>query len=403
MRNSLHLPISKLVLCLLAVFLLCGCAEESTGQVNPSEPKYTTGIWFSYLDYQETARGKTESEFADVIDQVISNLQSIGVNTVYVHAEAFTDAFYNSEILPKTTLLGELTYDPLQIFTDKAHAADMRVEAWINPLRSVSTDHPEAVEGTILYDWIKRNDERIRPVEGRYYLNPAYPEVREFVCSVVNEILDKYPVDGIHMDDYFYPAETDQRFDAYIYGETIQTEDISIGDFRRRAVNMMVKEISDTVRKHKNKVRFGISVAGNLENDLNLYFADPQAWIDEKLIDYLIPQVYWGFEHPVKPYRETLKEWMAMTEGTETELYTGLAAYKIGLEDGYAGDGAQEWVENTDMLARQIRYALENNCSGAVCFRYASLFKPDKSVLGNVEKEIVNIKKLISDIEKLSD
>ena len=408
MPNSLHVLLQmkskKIVRKLIAVILSCslfGCLRATSilELPAPTEKDPVNAVWFSYLDYQETAYNSAEYVFRNTVDEIIAELQELGVNTIYVHAVAFTDAFYKSDIYPQTQLIGTMEYDPLAIFVEEAKKSDMRVEAWVNPLRSVLVSEADLLEGTILKQWIDENNERIRQVDGRYYLNPAYPEVRQLVCSVVEEILDNYDVDGIQFDDYFYPANTEDRFDAYIFGEENYLTGISREDFRRNAIDQLVADVHDTVKAKSPYLSFGISVAGNLENDLNIYFADPQAWIDAGTIDYLIPQIYWGFEHPTKPYAETLQEWMAMTENSDTALYAGLAAYKIGTEDIYAGDASAEWIDNTDILARQIEYAYASGCKGIALFRYGSLYFPENDKEENVGKEIINIKNSLSHFE----
>ena len=380
-----------------------GCKPQE--EIVPEEEHTAVfGMWFSYLDFEESMQYLTLEEFQANAETVINNCKDLGVNTLYLHAVSFTDAFYDSKILPRAKSLPDIDYDPLRIFIDLAHQKQIHVEAWINPLRSFKVEEVESAlpETSPLYEWYKYNDERYRRVGERYYLNPAYPEVRDFVCSYVKEIIENYEVDGIHMDDYFYPEGTEYYFDAYIYGEENYKNPIDLGDFRRNANNELVKAIHDTIKQYNPELTYGISVAGNYENDLNIYFADPSAWMEAKTIDYLIPQVYWGYEHPIKPYERTLSEWRALSNNTNIPVYAGLAAYKVGTEDLYANNSL-EWIENTDLLAQQINTAFALDCPGVAFFRYNSLFKPSDEVKGNVEKEIINIKNTISQLQGLSE
>ena len=393
--------------CFIVSSFMMGCKKgEGTPnilEVFEEKQEDVYAMWFSYLDYQEILQNQNEESFREGVEEIVQNLEELGINTIYLHAVAFTDALYESSILPESNSLPNITYDPLKIFIEIAHAHKIKVEAWVNPLRSFKIEEMEYYkEDSILKEWYLYNDERLRPVGERYYLNPAYPEVRSFVCSFVKEILDNYEVDGIHMDDYFYPDEASIAFDAYIYGEENYKNPISLEEFRMNAVNKLVKEIHDTVKRKSQDLTFGISVAGNYDVDIQLYYADPVQWKNEGTIDYLIPQVYWGFEHPTKPYTSTLKEWREMMDNSKVKVYSGLAAYKIGTEDFYA-DGSQEWIENSDMIARQIETAFELDCPGFAIFRYNSLYHPSPEVEGNVEKEIINIKNEISHHKGVSE
>ena len=360
--------------CLFTVVLfLSGCTKNKE-----PEEQITKAIWFSFLDYQETLMGRDEKGYEGMVDQILDNVKSIGVNTIYLHATAFTDAYHESTIYPRVKDYEDLTYDPYEIFIKRAHEQNIQVEAWVNPLRSVLEEETEYWDdGFILKQWVKENNERIRYVGGRYYLNPAYEDVRELIVSNIREILEKYDVDGIHLDDYFYPDGAGRNFDAYLYEEENYNEPISREDFRRKQIHTLVREIHDVVKAKKK--RFGISVSGNNQYNYDSIYADVSYWMEEGLIDYLIPQIYWGFENPVRPYMPTTDEWIAIVGEHETELYAGLAAYKAGTADGYAGDAAQEWVDNHDILKRQINYALEQGCKGYAFFRYYSLFDPEAS------------------------
>ena len=378
----------KKILSCLCLLILCGCS-----QAEQKIPDSVYGMWFSYLDYEEMFHDQDEKEMQADLTAAVENMQGLGINTVYIHACAFTDAFYNSAIYPRTASLPGIDYDPLALFVRAAHQAGLQAEAWINPLRSVAVgEEGNLPEDSQIRMWIERNDERVRQVNGRWYLNPAYPEVRALVVSVVREVLDNYDVDGIHFDDYFYPEGTDRRFDAYIFGLAADQEDISRESFRTAQINELVQEVHTVCAEH-NK-RFTISTSGNMENNLTLYYADPAAWVKAGTVDILIPQIYWGYGHPVKPYAETLDEWLAVTAESDVMLAAGLAAYKIGTEDQWAGNAASEWTDSDDMLARQTRTALEKGCVGAAYFRYGSLFVAEnQNTAGEIEHLRAEIRK----------
>lgn len=379
----------KKIWCVLALLLLGGCADWRKKQ--ESEP--VVGMWYSYLDYGEAGFPENEKAYEEQVDRCLENMKSIGVNTVYVHASAFTDAYYESSVYPKAKALSGITYDPLAIWTGRAHHKHMKIEAWINPYRSVAEGEEAFFPETHpIRVWLSRNDERIRPVNGRWYLNPAYPEVRDLIETVIEEILANYEVDGIHFDDYFYPEGVENRFDAYVFSLAEEkNETISREEFRRSQVNRLIKEVRE-ITKAADRT-FSISVAGNRDNNLNLYFADPAYWVKEGYIDVLIPQVYWGYEHPVKPFRETVADWKAKTSDSRVKFLVGLASYKIGTEDVYAGNGRTEWQDHRDMMRRQKNTAAEEGCDGVAYFRYGSLFHASPEVRETAEAELDALRK----------
>ena len=390
---------------LLGISTLAGCAgtepaEQPSQTVTESaaaaeEEQKTVGMWFSYLEYRSMCAGMSEEEFQAFTETAVSNMKRLGVNTLYLHAVAFTDAFYDSDIYPRTAILPGIDYDPFAIFTASAKQAGMQVHAWINPMRSVLAEEAGNLpEDFIIRKWIDSNDERVRQNGDRYYLNPAYPEVRQLIVSIAEELAQKYDIDGIHMDDYFYPYGTQKNFDAYIYSlAQKENEGLSLEDFRLNNTDQMVRELHDAVKQINPELEFGISPAGNIDNCIQLLYADPNHWVEQGTVDYLIPQIYWGFLHPIKPYEPTLQEWKAVVEGSDVDLLIGLAAYVIGARQSVSEDEAvnNEWVDNDDMMARQMQVAFDSGCPGVVFFSYSSFFAPDPDTQEIVDNEILHI------------
>lgn len=402
---------TKPLKCLLAIVMMLsviGCAkgadnepqvETTVPSVEPEEEN-VIGIWFSYLEYQSMVKGMDEEAFRAFTQEAVANMQSIGVNTLYLHAVAFTDAFYDSSIYPRTAVLPDITYDPFGIFTETAKAAGLKVHAWINPMRSVLASQAESLpQDFIIRQWIDSNDERVRQSGDRLYLNPAYPDVRKLIVSVAEELIDKYDIDGIHMDDYFYPSQAAANFDAYVYSLAKQeNESLTLDAFRISNTDALVKELHDAVKAKNPDLQFGISPAGNIQNCIMLVNAVPYHWVEQGTVDYLIPQIYWGFLHPVKPFEPTMAEWKEITDGTDTELIIGLAAYNLGLRYNLSEDETvnAEWEANDDMMARQMASSFDNGCDGVAFYSYSSFFQPDPETQEIVDNEILHIKNYIS-------
>ena len=288
-----------------------------------------------------------EEEFTAYVQNAVSNMNDLGINALYLHAVAFTDAIYDSAIYPRASYMSNTDYDPYAIFAAEAEKNGIAVHAWINPMRSVKVDEVQSLpEDFIIRRWIAKNDERVRQVGDRYYLNPAYPEVRQLICSVVSELMEKYHPAGIHMDDYFYPYETAKNFDAYIYS-TAQEENpsLTLEEFRTANVDEMVKELHDTVKAFDADMEFGISPAGNIDNCISLLFGNPYHWVEQGTVDYLIPQIYWGYLHPVKPFEPTWQEWLQVKGSSDVRLMAGLAAYVIGARVSVSSDNEEANLE----------------------------------------------------------
>lgn len=378
----------KFIAFLTVIFILTGCLTNKKEEVEIASFNdiVIKGIWFSYVDYRDNMQGLNEEAFINKVKDIVNNCSELGINTIYVHAVSFTDAFYNSSIYPKTAILPGIEYDPLKIFIEEAHKKQIRVEAWINPMRSVSVEEVNSLDdGFVIKQWINEGKPYIRLVENRYYLNPAYEEANDLVVSVVKEIIDNYEVDGIHMDDYFYPEKATEDFDSEML-----CSGCDLAEFRKNNVNNLVSLINKEVKK--NNLIFGISPAGNMDYSINTIYGDFNMWIDTGIVDYLIPQIYWGYGHPTKPFLKTLEEWMATVEGSDVKMIIGLAGYKIGVEDQYAKEASNEWVENSDMLARQYMDAINLGSKGVSVFSYQSLFYPSEELSEHVKKEVENLK-----------
>ena len=284
----------------------------------------------------------------------------------------FSDALYPSRLYPWSHILTGTQgkgpgFDPLEFMVEYAHGLGLEFHAWINPLR-VSTDKtPGELSGQIAE---LREDEPYYFMEwqGALYLDPAYPYVRTLIAKGAAEIAEKYPVDGIHFDDYFYPSQ-DGSLDAEAYGLHVETvsEPLDLQEWRKANISAMVAEVYQRVKAARPETQFGISPQGNIENDLGMG-ADVKAWCAMPgYLDYICPQVYYGFENPGLSYTEALEDWQGIYKREGLKLYIGLALYK-------AGDSAQgEAWAGGDVISRQIEAARGLPCNGVVLYSSAFL------------------------------
>ena len=360
------------------------------------------GIWISYLEYDSIMKNKSESSFRNTIASYFDNVKALDFNTVYVQARAHGDAYYDSELYPSGdrfngTMGTSESYDALQIMIEEAHARGLSVHAWINPMRLMTDTQIKGLSDSCKirqwYNDSETNGTYIVKHSGRWYLNPAYSEVVEFIADGITEITANYDVDGIQIDDYFYPT-TDSSFDSAAYKNSGTS--MSLSDWRIKNVNSMVKKLYNAVHSANSSAVFGISPQGSVENNYNLLYADVKKWCaEEGYCDYILPQVYFGFENAALPYGDTISLWSSMTTCSKVKLVIGLAGYKVGVEDTYAGSsGKNEWINNSDILARQMKLASAlSNYGGVAIFRYDSVFAPAAAVAQQVALEIENIKK----------
>ena len=334
-------------------------------------------VWISYIELSNHLNGKDESGFRKEFGAMLDNCAGFGINTLYVHVRAFGDAYYYSSLFPFTKhisgAVGKRTaYDPLKIMLSEAHARGMSFHAWINPLRlcsgtdiaAVSTDYPVG-------KWYNGSEKGkyIVNVNGTWYLNPAYDAVRQLIGDNVREIVSNYDVDGIHIDDYFYPT-TDASFDSAAFNGSGYS---SLSAFRISNYSSMVKEMYTATHECGSAI-FGAAPQGNNINNLNQLYADTKAWSAGGYIDYFVPQIYYGFENSGVPFAACVDEWAGIVRGTGTKLYAGLSVYKAGTEDKWAGTGKNEWQNTTTMLKRQTEYAEANGCCGIALYSYSYLF-----------------------------
>lgn len=349
------------------------------------------GVWISFLELNGMSSGSASS-FRSSISEVYDNCVDLGINTVYVHVRSHGDAYYDSELYPRTKYLGG-SYDPLPIMIDEAHERGLSFQAWINPMRGCSTSDIGREYGYPLYDWAG-NETKLVSVNGYYYLNPAYDDVIELIAEGAAEIVANYDVDGIHIDDYFYPT-TEKSFDNAAYQASPYT---SLSDFRFANCDRLVSALYSAVKDANDTALFGVSPQGNYDNNYYYMYADVKKWCTNSgYLDYIMPQIYFGFDNANQPFETCLAKWDNVAKSGGVPLIVGIGAYRIGDEDGWAGSGRYEWQTDKRILARQVESSWEAYSYGGIClYSYNSLFKPSSSVKSQVEAELTALKSALN-------
>ncbi|MCL1823489.1 MAG: family 10 glycosylhydrolase [Oscillospiraceae bacterium] len=352
-----------------------------TGDYKPLNYGEVRGVWISYIELQGAFAGGTEESFRTAFGKMMDNCKTLGINTVYVHLRAFGDAFYDSQWFPWskyiTGTVGENPgFDPLTIMLEEAHKRNISFHGWLNPIRlmtdadmaKISTDYPV---GQMYND--SRKGSYIVKSGDYWYFNPAYIDVLSLFAGEAADIIRKYDIDGLHIDDYFYPPNCPASFDSAAFAASNHTD---LSKFRLENCNTMVSYLYNIIKTANPSVLFGISPQGSVENCYKIY-ADVKLWASEAgYCDYIVPQIYYGFDNAAQPFDKCLAEWEEFVKGGRVKLITGLAVYKIGLEDTWAGEkGKNEWILSDDILKQQIDLSkTAGNYGGVVFFSYRYLF-----------------------------
>lgn len=390
-----YIIILVLIIFLLLLVLIKDNNDERDNKFDNNSNAEKRAIFFSYIELQKYIKGNSEEMAKKNIDTIINNIYDFNFNVLIIQVRSFSDAIYESNIFPWSSSISNSEgvnpgYDVLEYFIKKAHEKDIEIHAWINPYRiRNSTDVDSISKENPAYQWLNTN--HVKVCENGIYYNPASKKTQKLIVDGVVELLDNYDIDGIHFDDYFYP-NCDIDSDNY-RNFSRKNANVTLSEYRLLMVNNMVKKVHKVTKKRK-KI-FGISPEGNIENNYNSNYADVYEWAKSDLyVDYLMPQIYYGFYNEVKPFNDVVNEWNSLVKGSNVKIIPALAFYKTGKIDEYAKSGANEWVENDNIIMKQILISRNiNNYNGFAIFRYDSMFGDSDNQTTLNEKE--NLKKII--------
>ena len=395
MKKEYYLLIIIFLLSLIYIIL----PEDK--QETETKPEITEkrAIFISYIELGNYLRGNSETVMKKEITKMLSNAKDFGFNMVLLQVRSFSDAIYPSNLFPssKSVVANEgdpLPFDFLDYFITRAHQNNLELHAWINPYRISNQTAIETIsQKNPAFALLNTDSVAIIPSYGIYY-NPASTAVEELILKGIEEIITNYDVDGIHFDDYFYPQSED--IDSVEYQEAKALDaTLTLSDFRLKTTTSLIKKTYDLIKSYDKNIEFGISPDGNIENNYNSNYIDTKLFArEEGYIDYLMPQVYYGFLNSVKPFDETIKNWNNLITNN-IDLIPALAFYKTGNVDNYAKEGANEWIEYNNIIAREVSLSRNLiNYDGFAIFRYDSLFNDNLTDIAFMEKE--NLKNVLS-------
>ena len=313
--------------------------------------------WPSQASYQNAV--KQMGEFVSLLD----DLQGMGMNAVFVQVRPAGDALYPSRLVPWSKYLSGVqglapTYDPLAFMIEETHKRNMEFHAWFNPFRAnvdVKTDQLAANHVA------KQQPDWIVNAGGKLYINPGIPLARQHIIDTIMEVVNGYAVDGVHLDDYFYPSNVafadDAAFISYNEGKIA-----SKADWRRSNINEFVRLLGESIHAAKPQVKYGISPFGVWRNksvdnsgsdtkaSITAYdhmYADVRTWIQRGWIDYINPQIYWSLSFPAARYDKLVDWWAQEVKGTGVDLYIGHSPYKLGTKEA-GWQSAQEMIDQLE-------------------------------------------------------
>lgn len=387
----------KAILVIVFMMLIFVCISNyflGNNVIEKTDEDEIRAIFISYIELNKYIKNKDVNTGKANIRSMINNIKSLGFNTAIVQIRSFSDAIYESDIFPWSSTVSSSEgifpgYDVLQYFIDECRKKEIFIYGWINPYR-IRSNGTLVSEVNPAFEYL--GTDYLYEGEGLYY-NPSKQEVEDLIVDGVLEVVSNYQLDGILFDDYFYPNRDLDYVDYLKYLE--ENDQISFDEYHLMIINKMVERVHAVCKSHN--VLFGISPDGNIENNYNKMFADVKKWLsDDKYVDFIMPQVYYGFFNETKAYKNVVDEWNDLIENKGIKLYVALAFYKVGAFDKYAKSGSDEWINNSDMIMREIILARNlKYYNGFSLFRYDYLF--DNSLYTNTTMlEIENMKKILN-------
>lgn len=347
------------------------------------------GVWVSSvanIDYP-SQQGLSADQLKSEADTILNNIAAMGLNTVFLQVRPSADALYQSALFPWSRYVSGTAgqapdgdFDVLAYWVEGAHSRGLQLHAWLNPYR-ITRDGKEELDALPETSPAKQHPEWVVEYEGNYYFNPGLPAVQQLVVDGAAEIVRNYDVDGIHLDDYFYPGTDFNDAAAYArYGEDFD----DIGDWRRDNVNTLIASLDETVHAINPELSFGVSPAGIWDNkadnpkgsDTNgrssyrEIYCDSVEWVKRGTVDYICPQLYWSIGYEIADFEVLVDWWQDIVSTSDVALYIGIGAYRAAeAEPGDVWYGTAELERQLDMLDNSI------DIQGEVFFSYASLME----------------------------
>jgi uncharacterized lipoprotein YddW (UPF0748 family) len=373
----------RIFLILFCIFVL---AHATQGQELPPKREFRAA-WvctLANLDWPSKSGSSSaiqQQEFRDLLNM----MQGIGLNALIVQVRPAGDAFYPSEWVPWSQYLSGKQgvppnpyYDPLAFMVQEAHSKNMEFHAWFNPFRALSSVKLSSVAASNV---IHQHPEWFFNYGESKYFDPGIPAVRDYLIKVILEVVENYDIDGVHLDDYFYPYPVegqpipDER-SFRLYGQGYRSKDA----WRRANVDAFISELSDTIFQVKPWVKFGISPFGvwrSQDQDgrgsatsrtFSAYdglYADTRKWLEYGWVDYMAPQLYWNITHSRASFKVLLDWWSSL--GSHRHIYAGHGVYLL------QEDSPPKWATTQEYMQQVRLCRSDEKVCGSIWFRANTL------------------------------
>lgn len=378
----------------------------------PSEyiQKNFRAMWVSNVVNIDLPIADDLKEYQAKVIEMLDTCIAFKLNAIFFQVRTTNDAFYESKLNPYSRYLtgkegNKPEIDILTWVIEETKKRGIEFHAWCNPYRisvngNLSID--EYLKTCDDLNFAKKHPEHIiLDKSGKLILNPAKKEVQDFIINSMKELATNYDISGIHFDDYFYPYSglDDKLNDLAQYKEV--SDIMTLGDFRRNSVNLVVKGVYEAIKNIDTNISFGISPFGIYKNKKadedgsntdekcseSYYgqYADTLHWMTEGIIDYVVPQIYWEFGHKIAPFADICDWWAKTSKETNTKLYVGHGAYRLGNEGEFS---------NSEEVVNQVKYANQfDSIAGNVFFTYKNFIDQDKAKPG-----MDKLKKLLNEV-----
>lgn len=352
-------------------------------------------MWVSNLT-GDVSNYQSQEQMMGQLNALLDDMEAWNMNAIVYHVRTHNNALYDTTLSPKASYVANANFsewDYLEWFIEECHKRDIEFHAWLNPYRLPSASSASALAATYAAYPLNpaSNTEYLLPVNSGYILNPGEPYVREFLVDTCMEIIQKYDVDAIHFDDYFYAA-MNSTADSVTYNKyKANSSTTNIDDWRREQVSIFIYDLSVAMRAYNQTtgrtVELGISPTGAWKNGDGVVtyaadgtaitsgsktraglphysgylYADTKLWIDEEWIDYIVPQTYWSFTYSIVNYAEFADWWAKVVRYKDVKLYMGMGIYMT----------AYGWANNPYEASDQVLYNTKHPEIDGVCiFRY---------------------------------
>jgi uncharacterized lipoprotein YddW (UPF0748 family) len=372
------------------------------GSTNPDSVQEMRAVWIASVQNMNwpLSSGLNEESQKSQFITLLDKAKDTGFNTVMVQVRPMSDALYPSEYYPWSHFLTgsqgqSLGYDPLEFMIQEASKRGLKFYAWFNPYRvttkeSMNITLAQNNPAVIHPDWV------VNCGNGAKWFNPGIPEARQYIINGILEVVKKYNIEGVVLDDYFYPYPDSGEFaddDTYEkYGQGFSNK----GDWRRNNINIFVSSLHNSIKDTKSGTSFGISpfgiwrnkkedAKGSATNGLSGYdalYADSRKWIKDGILDFIAPQIYWTMDFKAAPYKTLVDWWSEQVRGTKTKLYISQAAYKVG------SSSPASWSDINEYRSQILYNRQKKEVKGSIHFNISNFIENKLGVTDMLKSEL---------------